>query len=75
MKKKIQNGQRAAEKTAEAAAPAEPSEAMIKHLQRVLSAIEGRKVSREEVLALRQRSLVEEGRAGDNAAQSNERPP
>ena len=75
MKKKIQNGQRAAEKAAEARPEAEPSEAMIKHLQRVLSAIEGRKVSREEVLALRQRSLVEDEKTGNNAARSDADPP
>jgi hypothetical protein len=75
MKKKIQNGQRAAEQAAEAKPPAEPSEAMIKHLQGVLSAIEGRRVSREEILRLRQHSLGEDEKAGNNAARSDARPP
>jgi hypothetical protein len=75
MKKRIQNGRRAGEPAAEATPGAEPSEAMIKHLQRVLSAIEGRKVSREEVLRLRQRSLGEDEKTGNNAARSDADPP
>jgi hypothetical protein len=75
MKKKIQNGRRAEEPAAAATTGAEPSEAMIKHLQRVLSAIEGRKVSREEVLRLRQRSLGEEEKTGNNVARSDADPP
>lgn len=77
MKKRIQNGRRGQEKQPEqkAAAPNEPSERMVKHLQMVLSAIEGRKVSREEVLALRQRGLAEPDRPVDNGGQSDERPP
>jgi len=76
MKKRIQNGRRAEEKpSAEKSATAEPSEEMVKHLQQVLGAIEGRRVSREEVLALRQRSLGRWRQVLDNAARSDERPP
>ncbi len=82
MKKRIQNGKRAAAKASPAAAEdAERdegvSEAMIKHVQMVTSQIEGRRVSREEVLAmlLRQRSMGEAKTNGDNAARSNEHPP
>jgi hypothetical protein len=75
MKKKFQNARRAAGKAGEAAPAAEPSEEMIKHLQRVLGAIEGRRVSREEVLAVRQRSLGRWLRVVDNAARTDERPP
>jgi hypothetical protein len=77
MKKRIQNERRGAAKPTPPAAEAagEPSEAMVKHLQRVLGAIEGRRVSREEVLALRQRSLGRWMRVVDNAARSNEHPP
>lgn len=75
MKKKIQNGRRGAGERREKVPAAEPSEAMIKHLQRVLSAIEGRKVSREELLRLRQHNLGEDETAGNNAAQSDADPP
>lgn len=77
VKKSIQNGRRleAKPKGTAAAEGAAPSEAMIKHLQRVLSAIEGRRVSREEVLRLRQHSLGEERQTGHNAARSDEHPP
>jgi hypothetical protein len=77
MKKRIQNGRRGEPKPApaETDGPGEPSEAMVKHLQRVLGAIEGRRVSREEVLALRQRSLGRWRAVMDNAVRCNERPP
>jgi len=82
MKKRIQNGKRAGAKTQPAAADdAERgegvSEAMIKHVQRVTSQIEGRQVSREEVLAmlLRQRSIPGSGPGGYAAAQPDEHPP
>lgn len=79
VKKKLQNGRRVGAQAkgseAEAAEGAGPSEAMIEHLRMVLSQIEGRRVSREEILALRQRSLGGGERAGDNAARSEERPP
>lgn len=78
MKKNIQNGRRSDAKSGPSegvSEPAAPSEAMIKHLQQVLSAIEGRRVSREEILALRQHSLGEVEKTGDNAARSDERPP
>lgn len=81
VKKRIQNGKRAAAKGEEAPAArgeeAEPSEAMLKHVQRVVSAIEGRRVSREEVLALilRQRSIGESAGGGYDAARPDERPP
>lgn len=81
VKKQIQNGKRSlgpgqAEGLA-APARAEPSAAMVKHLQSVLSGIEGRRVSREEVLALwlRQHSLAVGAPVRDNAARCNERPP
>lgn len=82
MKKRLQNGKRSAAKTAPAAAEDADSgegvsEAMIKHVQMVTGQIEGRRVSREEVLAmlLRQRSMGETKTTGDNAARSNEHPP
>ena len=84
MKKQIQNEKRAGAKAenepaaaADAAGGEGVSEAMIKHVQRVTSQIEGRRVSREEVVAmlLRQRSMGETKPTGDNAARSNEHPP
>ena len=79
MKKKQQNERRLGAKAEGAEVKAgekpAPSEAMIKHLRMVLSQIEGRPVSREEILALRQRTLVEGKKTGDNAARSDERPP
>src|SRR5690606_10139046 len=83
VKKRIQNGKRAAAKAAPGAAEAfgcheaEPSETMMKHVQRVVSAIEGRRASREEVLALilRQRSIGESAGGGYDAARPDERPP
>ena len=82
MKKRMQNGKRAAAKAQSAAAAqaereAGASEAMIKHVQRVVSAIEGRRVSREEVVALllRQRSIGESAAGGYDAAQPDEHPP
>jgi len=77
MKKRIQNGRRGQEQAPgpKPAVPNEPSEKMIKHLQMVLSAIEGRKVSREEVLALRQRSLAERSGPVDTGGRCDERPP
>jgi len=81
VKKRIQNGKRAAAKAAPAAVEsggeASPSEAMVKHVQRVVSAIEGRRVSRDEVVAmlLRQRSMGESAPGGYDAARPDERPP
>ena len=81
MKKRIQNGKRAAAKAvvppAATGSEAGPSEAMVKHVQRVVSAIEGRRVSREEVLALllRQRSIGESAAGGYDTARPDERPP
>ena len=81
VKKQIQNGKRGwgQGKPVEPAAPAgaEPSAAMVKHLQSVLSGIEGRRVSREEVLALwmRQHSLAAGAPVRDTAARCDERPP
>ena len=82
MKKQIQNAKRAGAKAGPAAADDAGgvegvSETMIKHVQRVTSQIEGRQVSREEVVAmiLRQRSMCEAKPTGDNAARSNEHPP
>jgi len=81
VKKRIQNGKRTAAKAevapAASGAEAGPSEAMVKHAQRVVSAIEGRRVSREEVLALllRQRSMGESAGGGYDAARPDERPP
>jgi protein-disulfide isomerase-like protein with CxxC motif len=82
VKKQIQNGKRAAAKAAPAAeeqsgAEASPSEAMVKHVQRVVSAIEGRRVSREEVVAmlLRQRSMGKSASGGYDAARPDEHPP
>lgn len=75
MKKRIQNERRGTEGAAPVPAAAEPSEKLIKHLQMVLSSIEGRKVSREEVLALRQRSLAERNAAADSGGTSDARPP
>jgi hypothetical protein len=81
VKKRIQNGKRAAAKAAAAVeaagSEAGPSETMVKHVQRVLSAIEGRRVSREEVLALllRQRSMGKSAAGGYDAARPDERPP
>lgn len=76
IKKRIQNGKRGEAKS-KSAERAEPSGAMVEHVRMVVSGIEGRRVSREEVWAmlLRQRSLVGEGKAGDNGARSDERPP
>ena len=81
MKKRMQNQKRGsaepkpAAAAAAAAAAGAPSEALIKHLRMVLSQIEGRPVSREEILQLRQRSLGEGGPAADNGARSDEHPP
>ena len=77
MKKRMQNQKRgsAEPKPPAAAAAGAPSEALIKHLRMVLSQIEGRPVSREEILQLRQRSLGEGGPAADNGARSDEHPP
>ena len=81
MKKQIQNGRRRGGPSQPvapaAAARAEPSAAMVAHLRSVLSAIEGRRVSREEVLALwvRQHSLAAKAPVRDNAARADERPP
>lgn len=81
MKKRIQNGKRAAAKTVATeetrCEPAGPSAAMMKHVQRVVSAIEGRRVSLAEVeaLLLRQRSIGESVSGGYDAGRSDERPP
>mgnify|MGYP007080405361 CR=1 FL=1 len=82
MKKRIQNGKRApAEPITDAklANDSAPSEAMVAHVRMVTSWIEGRKVSREEILAklaeMRQRSIPKPGKTGDNVVRSNEHPP
>ena len=78
MKKRIQNGKRGTGEGKPAEATGEgPSETMVEHLRMVTSRIEGRRVSREEILALllRQRSMSEGGKAGDNAGRSDEHPP
>lgn len=82
MKKRIQNGKRTARKLEAVAvektgSEAGPSEAMVKHVQRVVSAIEGRRVSREEVwaLLLSQRSIGESAAGGYDDDRPDERPP
>ncbi len=78
MKKRIQNGRRGAPAAKPAPASGEgPSEALLEHLQMVTSLIEGRRVSREEIVALllRQRSMVEGEKAGDDARRPDAHPP
>jgi hypothetical protein len=81
MKKRVQNGKRTAGKAAarepEQKEPQRPGEALRKHLQRVLSAIEGRPVSMAEVdaMVLRQRGIGESGPGGYDASRSDEHPP
>lgn len=80
MKKRIQNGKRG---TAAADAPSvdagAPGEALVAHVRMVTSQIEGRKVSRAEVLALlaemRQRSIPKHEKTGDSVVRSDEHPP
>jgi len=54
-----------------------PSEGLLKHLQMVTSEIEGRPVSREEILAViaRQRSIPKPAGTGDTARRFDEHPP
>jgi hypothetical protein len=78
MKKRIQNGRRGAQAAKPAPATGEgPSETLVEHLRVVTSRIEGRRVSREEILELllRQRSMVEGGKAGDDGRRPDEHPP
>jgi hypothetical protein len=83
MKKRIQNQKRQAVELLGPPVPAVsvpgrmPSEALLKHLQMVTSEIEGRPVSREEILAViaRQRSIPKTAGTGDTARQSDEHPP
>lgn len=80
MKKRIQNGKRgAAADDAPSADAGAPSEALVAHVRMVTSQIEGRKVSREEVLAMlaemRQRSIPKQGKTGDSVVRSDEHPP
>jgi hypothetical protein len=78
MKKRIQNGKRGTPAAKPAPATGEgPSETLVEHLRMVTSRIEGRRVSREEILALllRQRSMVEGGKAGDDGRRPDEHPP
>jgi len=80
MKKRIQNGQRtAAKRKASAAEVAEGrwSATLVEHVRMVASQIEGRRVSREEVLALllRQHSLPRRAGSGDTGGRCDEHPP
>lgn len=80
MKKRIQNGKRgAAADDASSADVGAPSEALVAHVRMVTSQIEGRKVSREEVLAMlaemRQRSIPKQEKTGDSVVRSDEHPP
>lgn len=82
--KRLQNGKRGTAKQALDAKVAEgapaPDEAMVEHVRMVTSLIEGRQVGRKEILAmlrkvLRQHSIGERGKIGDNVARSDEHPP
>jgi hypothetical protein len=82
MKKRIQNEKRkglesAPEVKSAGAGGRAPSEGFVKYLQMVTSEIEGRRVSREEILAViaRQRSIHKGKGTGDNGSQSDEHPP
>lgn len=93
MKKKIHNGNRSAKavsargeensveesKSKSADAHQEPvDETMVKHLQMTLSMIEGRKVSRAEILQLmdkmRQRSIAKEKKLSYPASDPDDKP-
>jgi len=82
MKKRIQNEKRKAQEGAPGVKPPAfegraPSEGFVKYLQMVTSEIEGRRVSREEILAViaRQRSIHKGKGTGDTAGRSDEHPP
>ncbi len=83
MKKRIQNQKRPAVELFGPPVPAVsvpgrmPSEALLKHLQMVTTEIEGRPVSREEILAViaRQRSIPKPAETGDTARRPDEHPP
>jgi len=84
VKKKIQNARRAVELSKKIGLPPRPpdagswppNEAVVEHLVMMFTAIEGRKVGRDEVLEfLRQRSIEDRLGIGQDARRPDAKPP